>query len=171
MDSTGTPTFTRAEAVLQAGEELLQEFGDPQELRVAIREAVQAAEEVEDQSLARRDRARHWRERMPELAEAMSTPQNERWKAHEIASMAAEIGIPQSRLDIPSIAREGIAAPAYISAFTPSTGALHRDLGIHPDQPTIPQPKIEAATKTPGDAGRRARLALRLIATARSGSR
>jgi hypothetical protein len=196
----GTPPFTRGDAVLQAGEELLQEFGDPQELRVAINKAVEAVEEVEDQSRERRERSRergrHWREAMPEIAEAMLAPQeqadepywrqrmpeglaeamappaNERWPARDIAAMCSDLGINPNLIDFPSIAREREAALAYISppSLIRGTGQLHRDLGIPEGEP-LPADQIKAAARQPGDVGHRARLALRLRDQARRSAR
>jgi hypothetical protein len=202
MAKITAPPLSRADAALQAGREMLEQFGDPPELREAIREAVETAEDDELREAIRRERSRergqfwreqlpedlveamltpaedkpdepYWREALPELAEAMAAPPpNERWSANEIATMAAEIGVDPDRIDIPSIAKERTAAMAYVTPthLIRHTSQLHRDLGIHPDKP-VPVDRIEAATKEPADAGKRARLALRLIAMARSARR
>jgi hypothetical protein len=175
------PTLTRSEAVLQAGEELLQELSESgrvrsvehlADLRAVVVEASFEAEEQEVEQAARRERGRFWRERMPALAEAMATPRNERWKAHQVATMAAELGLHEDRVDIPSLAREGAAGAAYVAPMSliRSNGALHRDLGI-PEGQEIPEKRIAAATKQPGEAGSRARLAVALLAQARRSAR
>lgn len=112
------PPLTREQALLQAGQELLSEYGDPPALREAICETVTAAGEAAFRSQVSHQRGRHWREQFASmgLAEAITpAPANERWSANEIATMAAELGIDPDSLDIPSIAKEGTAAMAYVS--------------------------------------------------------
>ncbi|MCW3063326.1 MAG: hypothetical protein JWN32_498 [Solirubrobacterales bacterium] len=185
------PQATRAEVAFEAADKLLSEWAAGGRvrsvrhlaaLRAAAADVVMEADELDEQERDRcaeredrRANASFWRERMPALAESMLTPQNERHSANDIASMAAEIGVNLDRIpDWPSLAKEGrVAAPAYVAPthLIRSTGRLHDDLGVHPLKP-IPEQRIAAATKEPGDAGKRARLAVRLLAMSRrSGSR
>ena len=114
----------------------------------------------------------YWRQAMPELAEALATPAREKWSAHQVAQMASELGLPEDRIDVPALAKEGTAAMAYVAPLSLHKigNALHRDLGIPDDKP-IPQGKIAAAAKQRDDAGSRARLALRLLDQAQRSAR
>jgi hypothetical protein len=174
--SAAPPVTSRAEAARQAGEQLLREWDDAgwiasnerlEELCDVIGEVVEVAAQEDEAAAQRRERAQHWREQMPELAEAMLTGAPERWSASEIASTAAELGVNLSRVDVPAIAKERSAAPAYIGPFATHRDRLHRDLGIASGKP-IPQAAIEAAAKRRDEVGQRARLAIKLLAMARS---
>ncbi len=159
--------------MIAAAEELLEELvesgrvrtaGQLAELRAASARVVMDVAEREVEKDERRENARFWRERMPGLAEAMTTPANERFPATEVESVADELGIDLDRIDLAAICTEGPAAGAYMSG-TGRQFQLHRDLGVPENRPLSRQ-SIERATKEPGGVGRRARLAVRLLALA-----
>jgi hypothetical protein len=85
---TNAPPITREQALLQAGSELLSEWGDPPALRETICETVTAAGEAAFLSQVRHKRSRHWRDEFAAMGLSEATaraPQDEKWSARDIA--------------------------------------------------------------------------------------
>lgn len=76
---TPSPRISRAEVTNQVAEELLEEYRDRvrsvaefARLHVACTDAVAEADQLDFEDRQRRENGRHWRERMPELVEALT---------------------------------------------------------------------------------------------------